>query len=123
VVACASVVVLSAAPFLAAGAAKTRAHDATAKICNVATNCPTIVATAKSTVTERDITRFLAELWSANFEGGPLGTYQLQRCSNPGAAPYHVDCVLFSTGTVRDLQALRQVFLSSRLFVSVGAQI
>ncbi len=86
----------------------------------MASQCPTIEATAKPTVSEHDITKFLDELWSVNFEGGPLGPYQLQRCGDPGSAPYHVQCVLFSTATGADLAALRNFFDSSRLFASVA---
>lgn len=97
-----------------------RVHEATAKICETASACPTIEATAKPVVSERDISRFLNELWAANFKGGSLGPYQLQRCANPGPAPYRVQCVLFSTGNAGDLAALKNVFVSSRLFTSVA---
>jgi hypothetical protein len=89
----------------------------------VATECPTIVAVAKSTSSERQISKFISELWTVNFDGGPSGAYQLQRCENPGPAPYRVECVLFSTGSIQDLAALRGEFLSSRLFVSVESSI
>lgn len=115
------VVGLGFAPCGFAGAASKPTQDATAKICEVATECPTIDAVAKITTSARDITRFLEQLWSANFEGGLNGTYQLQRCGNPGPAPFHVDCVLFSTGTPSDLAALKSVFYFSRLFQSVVA--
>lgn len=115
----ACIVGLSAVPFGVARAATTHLRGATARICNVATECPTIVAIAKPTASERIISRFLNELWTVNYDGGPSGTHHLQRCENPGPAPYRVACVLFSTGSVRDLSALRAEFLSSRLFVSV----
>lgn len=92
----------------------------TAKICAVSTACPTIQAIAKPTTTARDITKFLTQLWDVNFSGGPLGTYQLQRCENPGSAPFHIECVLFSTGSPQDLAALKNVFVASRLFESVN---
>ena len=111
---------LTVLPYGVVRAASVRVRDATARICEVASDCPTIEATAKPTVSERDVARFLDELWDVNFEGGPLGPYQLQRCANPGPAPYHVQCVLFSTGTPGDLAALKSFFDSSRLFTSVA---
>lgn len=87
----------------------------------MATDCPTINAVARPSVTEHDVSKFLEQLWLANYNGGPDGTYQLQRCENPGSAPFHVQCVLFSTGTPLDLAALRNLFTASRLFSSVTA--
>jgi hypothetical protein len=114
-------IALSAVPYGVAHAASlARGTNAVAKICNVASDCPTIVAVARSTTTEHDISEFLNALWQENFKGGPNGPYQLQRCESPGPAPFHVECVLFSTGTPQDLAALRDVFVSSRLFTSVN---
>jgi hypothetical protein len=94
----------------------------TARICNDANACPEIVATAKPTTTDRELTWFLLKLWKTNFRGGgPSGTYQLQRCGNPGAPPFHVQCVLFTTGTSQDLAALRATFESSQLFSVVSS--
>ena len=93
----------------------------TARICNNANACPEIVATAKPTTTDRELTRFLLKLWKTNFRGGPSGTYQLQRCGSPGAPPYHVQCVLFTSGTSQDLAALRATFESSQLFAEVAS--
>ncbi len=87
----------------------------------MATQCPTIVAVAKPTSSAHDISKFLSELWSVNFEGAPSGSYQLQRCDDPG--PYRVECVLFSTGSNQDLDALRAKFLLSRLFLSVKSSL
>jgi hypothetical protein len=112
---------LSVVPYGVARAATTMSREAVAKICNVASDCPRIDAIARPTATAHDISSFLDELWVANFHGGPAGPYQLQRCENPGPAPYRVECVLFSTGTTQDLAALRNVFESSRLFTSVDA--
>jgi hypothetical protein len=115
-------VALSAAPYgVARAATASRGTNVTAKICAVASACPTIEAVARPMTTERDVSAFLNQLWLANFKGGPRGTYQLQRCENPGPAPFHVECVLFSTGTPQDLSALRNVFESSRLFASVSS--
>ena len=119
----ACIVGLFAIPSGPARAATTNLRGATARICDVATECPTIVAVAKPTSNEHEISRFLVELWTVNFEGGPYGTYQLQHCGNPGPAPYRVECVLFSTGSAQDLVALRNDFLSSRLFASVQSSI
>jgi hypothetical protein len=105
---------------VARAATLSRGTNETAKICSVAADCPTIGAVARPTVTSHEITVFLIQLWQANFRGGPRGTYQLQRCENPGPAPYHVECVLFSTGTPQDLAALRNVFEASRLFTNVN---
>lgn len=93
----------------------------TARICNDANACPEIVATAKPTTTDRELTKFLLKLWMTNFRGGPNGAYQLQRCGNPGAPPYHVQCVLFTSGTAQDLAALRATFESSQLFAEVAS--
>jgi hypothetical protein len=93
----------------------------TARICNNANACPQIVATAKLTTTDRELTKFLLKLWKTNFRGGPSGTYQLQRCGSPGAPPYHVQCVLFTSGTSQDLAALRATFESSQLFAEVAS--
>jgi hypothetical protein len=119
----AGILALSGVPGAVAHAVGTNPHGSTARICNVATQCPTIVAVAKPTSSAHDISKFLSELWSVNFEGGPSGAYQLQRCANPGPSPYRVECVLFSTGSAQDLDALRAQFLSSRLFVSIKSSI
>lgn len=115
------VVTLALAPCSVATAARRPrpSQGATPRICEVATECPTIDAVAKPTVSEHDILRFLDQLWSVNYEGGPAGTYQLQRCENPGPAPYRIECVLFSSGTQSDVNALKSVFESSRLFQTV----
>jgi hypothetical protein len=111
-----------AAPYSVARAATvSRGTNITAKICAVATACPTIEAVARSTTTAHEVSVFLNQLWFANFKGGTQGTYQLQRCENSGSVPYRVECVLFSTGTDQDLSALRNVFDSSRLFTIVDA--
>jgi hypothetical protein len=96
-------------------------NSRTARICNDANACPEIVATAKSSTTDHELTRFLLKLWMTNFRGGPSGTYQLQRCGSPGAPPYHVQCVLFTSGTSKDLAALRSAFESSQLFSEVAS--
>ncbi|MGC2174367.1 MAG: hypothetical protein WA614_02770 [Acidimicrobiales bacterium] len=116
-----SIVAVSAVPCGVARAAMlSRGTNATAKICTVATDCPSIGAVARPTVTAHEIAVFLNQLWQANFRGGPQGPYQLQRCESPGPAPFHVECVLFSTGTPQDLAALRGVFEMSRLFTNVN---
>jgi hypothetical protein len=117
------VVGLFVVPCSVGSAAPTHGRGATAKICNVASQCPTIIAIAKPTSSEHEIARFLNELWTVNFDGGPSGSYQMQRCENPGPAPYRVECVLFSTGSAQDLTALRDSFLSSHLFTSVEASL
>jgi hypothetical protein len=92
-----------------------------AGICANADACPVIYATAKPTTTDRELRRFLFELWITNFKGGPSGPYQLQRCGNPGTPPYHLHCVLFTSGTPQDLAALRSAFDSSQLFAEVNS--
>jgi hypothetical protein len=116
------IIALGAAPCgIARAATLTRGTDVTAKICSVATECPTIGATARPTVTSHEIEEFLNQLWQANFRGGPRGTYQLQRCESAGSAPFRLECVLFSTGTPQDLAALRSVFEMSHLFANVSS--
>jgi hypothetical protein len=115
------VVALSAVPLGVAQATTSNFRGGTAKICRVTSECPTIVAVAKPTSSHHEISRFLTQLWAVNFDGGRAGTYQLQRCEDPGSAPYRVECVLFTTGTPQDLDALREVFVSSRLFASVSS--
>ena len=98
--------------------------SASATICAVPTKaCPAVVGVSYSSTSEASVTKFMTKLWSANFASDtPMGAYQLQLCENPNAkAPYRVTCVLWSTGTRKDISALKKAFTSSRLFKNVAA--
>lgn len=97
--------------------------SASATICAVSSKaCPKVVGVSYSSTSEASVTKFMTKLWSANFGSGtPVGAYQLQLCENPNAkAPYRVTCVLWSTGTRKDISALKRAFTSSRLFKNVN---
>jgi hypothetical protein len=85
-------------------------------------SCPNVVAVSYASTSETKVTTFLTKLWNANSSGDAhLGAYQLQRCGNPGPAPYRVTCVLWSSATKKDLHALKKAFTESRLFKTVAA--
>jgi len=80
------------------------------------------VARSLASTSEAKVTALLTELWKENSSGDAhLGVYQLQRCENPGPAPYRVTCVLWSSATRSDLRALKKAFADSRLFKTVTA--
>lgn len=80
--------------------------------------CPAVIAVPKGTTTQRQVSKFLVNLWNFNASGGPpiVARYGLLRCENPGPSPYQVTCVFWSRGTSRDASSLKAVFESSRLF-------
>jgi hypothetical protein len=85
--------------------------------------CPTVAGLSYASTSEAELTKFLSKIWDANRAAGTLlGTYQLQRCVNPGPAPYRVTCVLWSSGTEKDLSWLKKTFTSSRLFKTITAK-
>jgi hypothetical protein len=85
--------------------------------------CPTVVGLSYASTSEAELTKFLSKIWDANRAAGTLlRTYQLQRCVNPGPAPYRVSCVLWSSGTKKDLSWLKKTFTSSRLFKTIIAK-
>jgi hypothetical protein len=96
-----------------------------ATICSSSANapsCPEVIAVTQVGTTPQQISRFLTNLWATNSKSGSpiLGAYELQRCGYPGSShPYRITCVLWSTGTNQDVQAIREVFVSSRLFTTV----
>jgi hypothetical protein len=96
-----------------------------ATICPSSSNAqsyPEVIAPTQVGTTLQQISRFLTNLWATNSKGSSpnLGAYEFQRCGYPGASrPYRITCVLWSTGTNQDVQAKREMFVSSRLFTTV----
>lgn len=84
-------------------------------------SCPAVIAVPKATTSQRQVSKFLTNLWNFNASGEPpiLGRYGLLRCENPGPSPYQVTCVLSSNATGQEVSSLKDVFDSSRLFRSV----
>jgi phosphoglycerol transferase MdoB-like AlkP superfamily enzyme len=80
--------------------------------------CLAVVAVANSNTKQDQISKFLKKLWKVNAVSGPpiLGFYELQRCANPGPAPYLITCVLWSSASHHNASQLSQEFKSSQLF-------
>ena len=106
---------------IAGGDFVTPAQASTPTICpDGSTRCPFVSAVTGSRVSKTQLSKFLLRIFAAKFKtDGPLGAYELQRCENPGSAPFHIKCVLWSTASRHDLSSLKAVFLASRLFASV----
>jgi hypothetical protein len=83
--------------------------------------CPAVIAVPKAIASQRQVSRFLINLWNINASAGPpiLGRYGLLRCENPGPSPYQVTCVFSSKATAQEASSLKGLFESSRLFRSV----
>ncbi len=83
--------------------------------------CPAVIVVPKATTSQRQVSRFLINLWNFNESGGPpiLGRYGLLGCENPGPSSYQVTCVFSSKATGQEASSLKGVFDSSRLFRSV----
>jgi hypothetical protein len=85
-------------------------------------SCWAVVAVAKSSTTDRQISRFfLTVITPDSSEIASPGTYGLHYCSNPGAAPYKVSCVLWPSATKSKLVRLKSAFTGSHLFRTVAA--
>ena len=97
--------------------------SASVTICAVPSKaCPAVVGVSYPSTSEASVTKFMTKLWIANFASGtPADAYQLQLCENNNKVPYRVTCVLYSTGTRKNLLALKKAFTSSRLFKNVAA--
>jgi len=114
---------IASAPFVTLPAiAQDNARITTSTLCGDSSQtCPSIQGVVKVGISEAVVTHFLVRLWNANSLGPPIyGKYQLQRCSNPSAAPSRVTCVLWSTGTRTDLKGLSTYFKSSKIFKTVS---
>jgi hypothetical protein len=84
--------------------------------------CWAVSATPRQGTTQKDVSHFLSRIWNSNGAGNisVLGTYQLQRCSNPQAGST-VICTLWSTGSKDEALALEAQFVNSHLFTDITA--
>jgi hypothetical protein len=83
--------------------------------------CWAVSATPRESTTQHAVSHFLLAIWSANGAGenSVLGTYQMQRCSDPKGSS--VVCTLWSTGSKDQARALEAQFDNSHLFKDVAA--
>ncbi|MFZ0768132.1 MAG: hypothetical protein WAM64_02810 [Acidimicrobiales bacterium] len=96
------------------------------QICDAGSGSPqcwTISATPRGGASQDAVTSFLTSVLNKNGAGtsSVLGTFELQRCSNPRIVSDNVDCTLWSTGTKSDAKALETLFVGSHLFRGVVA--
>jgi hypothetical protein len=83
--------------------------------------CWSVTATPRPSATSTLLSRFLSSVWNSNGAGttSVLGSYELQRCSNPSIGSNNIVCTLWSTATKSEVVALESQFTSSHLFSSV----
>lgn len=104
-----------------AGSIREEPRALTATICStpsVGPSCPEVVALARTSATERQISMVLDKIWETDSSSGPpiLGYYGIQRCSNPGLFPFQLTCVLWSSASRREAKLLGEAITRTGLF-------
>jgi hypothetical protein len=110
--------IVGAAP---ANVASGQAHTTFGQLCQRNSNfCMAVVGQARSTTTEREITRFINSLVNANVQ---YGTHGIHGCETALTPAIQVTCILASSDTRQYLTKIDKDFKASHLFRVVKTRI
>lgn len=98
-----------------------QSNSSFAQLCQRNSNfCWAVVGQARSSTTEREVSRFINSITEANAQ---FGTHGIHECENVRTPSIQVTCILAASDTRKFLAKIETVFIASKLFRVVKTRI